>query len=125
MDTNAECGPLGRYNVLQQILKYQGQRSAAEAEAGRAAHQCCEPPAPLVYWLLKRLPVEAPPVTLPCASVTIETQKLGLFSRDVAGMVIAAALQAVHMRHWAPPSKVCARAWCCLRASLKMHEQRC
>jgi hypothetical protein len=99
--------PVGFQQVLQQLAEYRDHRNVAEAAAVQAAEQCCEPHAPLIYWLLKRLPIGAPPVTLPPGFVALDTQKLHLFSGEVAGMVVAAALQAVHLRHWAPPSKVC------------------
>lgn len=47
----------------------------------------------------------------PCGGLRVEPSVLQRLSADAAHLLIAAALQAVHLRHWAAPSKVRACQW--------------
>lgn len=82
-------------------------RERNDRQAVELAQAATEPADVIVYWILKRL--EGPsglPVTVPCKRVELDTSALQASCSRVRFAVVAAALQAVHSRNFAPHSKV-------------------
>lgn len=94
-------------------------RDRNDARAVDLARDAARPAEVIVYWILKHLEEPASePVVVPCKRVELDVSVLQAASTSVRFAVVAAALQAVHSRNFAPHAKVISLIGGCLLVPL-------